>query len=145
MTAEEYLKDRLDEQIEWYNKKSGLHKRGFRWLRVIEIVAAAAIPILSAYSRDWLTVRVSVAILGGLIAVIAGVMGLYQFQENWTHYRTTAEALKHEKYLYETGTEPYNVEKPFPLLVQRVESLISKEHSGWVQQVSPAAKEKEKS
>jgi Protein of unknown function (DUF4231) len=142
VTPEEYIKSRVDEQIEWYDRKSGINQRGFKWMRVTEIVAAAAIPILSSYQHT--AFRVTVAILGGGIAVIAGLMGLYQFQENWTHFRTTCEALRHEKFLYETGTDPYNVEQPFPLLVQRVESLISKEHSGWVQQLRAGDKEKEK-
>jgi len=96
-------------------------------------VAAAAIPILSAYSNTCLGVRITVAVLGGAIAVIAALMGLYQFQENWTHYRGTCEALRHEKYLFITKTEPYNVGESFPLFVQRIESLISSEQSSWAQ------------
>jgi hypothetical protein len=74
--------------------------------------------------------------------VIAALIGLYQFQENWTHFRTTCEALRHEKYLYETKTDPYNIEESFPRFVQRIESLISTEHSSWSQCVR-GSKEKE--
>jgi hypothetical protein len=40
---------------------------------------------------------------GGLVAVIVvleGAQHLYQFHEQWITYRSTAEALKHERYLY---------------------------------------------
>jgi hypothetical protein len=39
--------------------------------------------------------------------------------------------LKHEKFLFLTGAEPYNVAEPFGLFVNRVESLISKENTQW--------------
>ncbi len=42
-------------------------------------------------------------VAGGLAAVIVvleGVQHLYQFQERWITYCSTAEALKHERYLY---------------------------------------------
>jgi hypothetical protein len=42
-------------------------------------------------------------VTGGLAAAIVALDGtqhLYQFQEHWITYRSTAEALKHERYLY---------------------------------------------
>ncbi|HEY7555211.1 MAG TPA: DUF4231 domain-containing protein [Candidatus Binatia bacterium] len=83
-----------------------------------------------------------VAALGLVIAVIAGILGLFQFQENWTSYRSTCEALKQEKFLFLTETEPYDHNEPFPLFVQRVEGLMAKEHSAWAQSVRAAVKDK---
>jgi len=143
VTPEEYMQSRVDDQIAWYDGKGGKNQLGFKLLRVIEIVAAAAIPILAAYSGVCPAIRFVVAILGGAIAVIAALMGLYQFQENWTHFRSTCEALRHEKYLYMTKTEPYDTEDSFPLFVQRIESLISTEHSSWSQYMRGGNKETE--
>jgi len=70
---------------------------------------------------------------GAIIAIVSGVLGLYKFQENWLEFRTTAESLKHEKYLYLTNSEPYNADEPLNLLVSRVETLISKENTNWAQ------------
>lgn len=69
--------------------------------------------------------------LGVVIAVSVAAGSLYKFQENWIQYRTTAETLKHEKYLYLTKSAPYNEENAFIQLVQRIESLISKENTQW--------------
>lgn len=80
-------------------------------------------------------------ILGLAIAVITAVVSLCQFQENWVEYRTTCESLKHEKFLFLTKTEPYNVDTPFPLLVQHIESMISKENTTWSQCIRPQKKE----
>ena len=71
--------------------------------------------------------------MGVTVALIAGLITLYRFQELWIEYRTTAETLKHEKYLYLTQSTPYDGERAFNLLVNRVEGLISRQNSGWAQ------------
>jgi len=140
MNQDEYIKSRVDDQIDWYNKKSSFNQNWFRRLRIIEIVAAALIPMLVAYA-DWDPLKVVVAALGLVIAVIAGILGLFQFQENWTSYRNACESLKQEKFLFLTKTEPYDQNEPFPLFVQRVEGLMAKEHSAWAQSVRAAVKD----
>ena len=139
MDQDEYIKNRVDEQIAWYARKSSANQRWFKGLRVIEIVAAAAIPLLMGYVDKLDALKIIVGVLGLIIAVIAGVLGLYQFQENWINYRATGESLKQEKYLFLTRTEPYDGSGPFSLLVQRVEGLLAKEHSGWAQTLRSVA------
>jgi hypothetical protein len=143
VNQDDYIKDRVDSQIEWYDCKSSANQRWFRWLRMIEIIAAASIPLLAGYVDSIADLKVVVGILGLLIAVIAGVLGLYQFQENWTGYRTTCEALNQEKYLFLTKTQPYDQGDSFTLFVQRVESLISKEHTNWKQYIGAGGKPKD--
>src|SRR4051812_9144630 len=129
MDQDEYIKNRVDDQIAWYTRKSGANQHWFKALRVIEIVAAAAIPLLMGYVDKVDALKIVIGVLGLAIAVIAGLLGLYQFQETWSNYRTVCESLKQEKYLFLTKTEPYNSEGPFPILVQRVKTLLAKEHS----------------
>ena len=78
--------------------------------------------------------------MGLLITIITGVVTLYKFQENWIEYRTTCETLRHEKYLFLTQADPYDIEDPFKLLVQRVENLISKENTQWAQHIKMSKK-----
>jgi hypothetical protein len=48
-------------------------------------------------------------------------------------YRSTAEALKHEKYLYLAEAAHYAAaENPLTLLAERLEGLVSQEHAKWV-------------
>ena len=47
----EYLEQRLDDQINWYDKKSSANQSACKRLRLIEIIAAAAIPLLAGYSQ----------------------------------------------------------------------------------------------
>jgi hypothetical protein len=72
------------------------------------------------------------------------VTHLCQFQERWIDYRTTAEALKKEKFLFVTKTEPYDGDDAFPILVQRMENLVSKENVTWAQYLMKPDKEKAK-
>lgn len=144
MNQEEYVNERLQDQIEWYDRKSQWNQKSFKRLQVFQLVAAATIPFLSGYIEPggfW--VKFSVGFLGLSIAGAGAVAGLYKFQENWIEYRTTCEALRHEKYLFLTKTEPYDTEKPFELLVKRVESQISKENSNWSQYIKKQKQKQE--
>lgn len=131
MTEEEYLKERLDDQLEWYDKKSQYSQKLFKRLRLLEIIAAALIPFLSGMSEKITHYQWLVGGLGVLIAVSAATSSLFKYHENWIEYRTTAEQLKHEKYSYLTSTKPYDNDDRFSVLVQRIEGLISKENSSW--------------
>ena len=145
MNEEEYLKKRLDDQINWYDQKSIWNQRWFKRFQIFQLIAAASIPVFVSYVTDssgWL--RLVVAVLGAAIAIVSGIIGLYKLQENWFEYRTTCESLRHEQFLYLTKTEPYNIETPFPLLVNRVETLISKENTNWAQHMKKVVNEKKR-
>jgi hypothetical protein len=120
---------RLEDQIDWYDAKSGLNQRWFKRLKVAQIVTAAAIPVAAAAAAPvWL--------LGGggaLIVVLEGLQQLQQYQQNWSTYRSTCERLKHEKFLYAARAGPYeSAPRPDALLAERVEGLVSQEHAAWV-------------
>lgn len=143
MPPEEYLKQRLDDQIDWYDKKSQWNQRWFKRLRVVEILLATCVPFLVAYvTPDTGYLKVIVGVMGILVALASGSVTLYKFQENWIEYRTTAETLKHEKYLYLTESAPYDGKQAFRLLVERAESLMSKENTSWAQLTRETAKDK---
>lgn len=129
----EYLEQRLDDQINWYDKKSSANQAAYKRLRLIEIVAAASIPLLAGYTQKSEYVGMAIGVIGLIVAVLAGIVSLYRFQENWNEYRATAESLKQEKYLYLARAEPFNGAQPFELLVQRVEALLKSETTGWAQ------------
>ena len=145
MTRDEYLEQRLDDQIDWYDRKSGWNQRWYKRLQVVLLVASATIPFLSGYVSDapvaepgtpW--IKIAIGLLGVAIAAIAAILGLYNFQENWIKYRTTCESLKKEKFKFLTQVSPYDGDSAFPLLVEHVEGLISKENTDWSQQLQNA-------
>lgn len=122
---------RLDDQIDWYDQKSGLNQRRFKLMKGLTIASAAAIPVLTTTAIP--NGRYIAAGLGVLIAIMEGVQQMNQYSANWTSYRATAEALKHEKFLYLEKAGPYlAAPNPQPMLAERIESLISQEGSKWL-------------
>ena len=119
--------DRLEDQIGWYDRRSGENQRRYKWLKLLEIAVAASLPVVAAvHSPVWVT--------GGLAAVIVvleGAQHLFQFQQNWINYRSTAEALRHEQYLYLALAGPYSEGDRHRQLAERLEGLISQEHAKW--------------
>lgn len=137
----EYLKKRLDDQINWYSKKSTRNQNWYKGLKVIEFILSASIPIITITNSyyDWINCwsELIIATIGSILTIIASLHGLSKFHENWIAYRSTSEALKREKILYLANADIYGTtDTPFQLLVSRVEALISKETGSWASQNS---------
>lgn len=132
---------RLEEQIAWYDNKSGHNQRTFKQLKVVQLASAATIPVLAGTSvTPWVT-----GLLGALIVALEGIQQLNQYQQNWVTYRSTCESLRHEKYLYLANAGPYtDPAQAHALLADRIEGLISQEHARWASATSRAEQSKAK-
>src|SRR5262249_30159276 len=132
-TFEEHEPDsgypRLEQQIRWYDDKSIMAQRNFKRAKVLEIICAALIPLMAKVET---TVA---AVLGVVVVVLEGVQQLSQWNQNWITFRSTCEALRHEKYSYMARSGVYegkSDEETKRILAQRVESLVSTEHAKWI-------------
>ena len=143
MNAEEYIKQRLDDQINWYDKRSTASQRRYKGLRILEIVVASTIPLLAGFSTDAVPfLKIAAGLAGVIVAVVSGLLALNQYQENWIEYRTTCESLRHHKYRFLTGAEPYSDQgDAFGHLVNNSEDLISKENTNWANYIKAESKE----
>lgn len=119
---------RLEDQIDWYSKRSAKNQDWYKRLKFIEIGCAALVPLTVSYFP------LVAGLLGVAVIVLEGLQHLNQFHRNWATYRSTCEALKHEKYLYLGKSGPYDLidDQALKVLIERVEALISTEHSKWV-------------
>ena len=135
---------RLEEQIDWYDKKSAFNQSCFKRIKIIELIAAALIPLFAGF---WTLISYPAIITGGLgvlIVVLESLQGLYQFQSNWISYRSSCEGLRHEKYLWLAKAGHYaDAKDPNRLLAERIESLISTEHAKWVSSQEKVCKKEE--
>ena len=77
MTEADPTLERLEDQINWYDRKSNYSQKVYKWLKIIEIVAAALVP-LSAGLHQPAPVTGS---LGVLIAVLEGLLQLNQYHQ----------------------------------------------------------------
>lgn len=122
---------RLEQQIRWYDTKSQSAQHYYKWAKILEFSFAGLIPFLASTSSC------ITAALGILIIVLEGLQHVNQWSHNWITYRSTCEALRHEKYLYIGRSVVYagmSDEEAKKVLVERVESLISTEHAKWISQ-----------
>jgi hypothetical protein len=128
----DYIKERLDDQLKWHGSKARENKKKFQMLQVIIIIVGALVPIVNSIgpAGDWL--RIISSVLGGIIVIITSLIQLQKYQENWILYRTTAELLKKEKYLYLNSAGDYSgleIKEKKRSLVERVELIVSSETS----------------
>jgi len=134
MNQEKYLKERLDDQINWYDKKSGWNQRRHKFYKIGEAILAVSIPILSGFStiEGWGWLIFVIAVIGGLITVVAIIASVNKYHENWVEYRLTSEVLKREKYLFSTNSGKYkNPKNAFNILVEVAEAIMSNENETW--------------
>ena len=130
LSPEAYLRERVDDQLRWYEAKSASHKRWYYRLQLVTLVFAVTVPIVALSSSEAWT-RYLTAISGAIAALSAGVGSLYQLREQWLDYRSTAEALKYERFRFLAGAEPYVDDGSFSRFVNRVESIIISENMTW--------------
>ena len=137
MSQPDYAMERLEDQIKWYDKRSSYNQKMFKGMKTITIVVSLLIPLFAAFAAykgniDGKLVALVAGIMGALIALLEAVQQLNQYHHNWITYRSTAETLKHEKYLYLSNAGPYAAAANAKvLLAERIESSVSQEHAKW--------------
>jgi Protein of unknown function (DUF4231) len=121
--------ERLEDQIAWYDRKAGFNQKAFKRLKICTMASAALIPLFATGTEEGPQIA---ALLGVLIVILEGLQQTYQFHTNWISYRSTCEALKHEKFLYFAKAGAYAKDgDPHALLAEHIESLVSQEHAKW--------------
>jgi hypothetical protein len=132
MTPSEYLKNRVEDQIDWYSAKSKLNKSWYIRLEIAAILLSVSIPFVSNFmSGQALWVKHCVSFMGVAIAAITGLLALMKYRDNWIEYRSTAEMLRRERYMYITKSGGYAGKGRFNLFVQSIEGILSREISQW--------------
>lgn len=127
---EDYFKNRLEDQIDWYDKKSIDTQKKYKRLKRTTIIASALIPIVSL-ATDFDT-KFIVSFLGALITMVEGINSLNKYGDNWTRYRSICETLKSEKYMFLSRSGVYSEEESdFSYFVERIETIISQENINW--------------
>ena len=123
---------RLEDQLDWYDRKSTHCQDWYKRLKLLQVFLAICIPIFSHLPPEaakWLT-----ACSGATIALVEAVQHMNQYSTLWVTYRSTAEHLKHEKYLFLAGAGVYrgvSDEERLVTLAERVEEHVSTEHANW--------------
>jgi hypothetical protein len=121
--------ERLEDQLGWYDRKSVDAQKAYKRVKLSQLIVGATVPVVAGLQ---VTPAVT-ATLAAFVVVAEGAQQLYQWQTNWVLYRSTAESLKHEKYLYLAGAGPYSDDDRHRVLAERLEGLVSQEHAKWTE------------
>lgn len=145
MDIDQYIRERVENQISWYSSKSKFNKIIYISIRIIEIIASVLIPLIVAFMPNNDVNKIVTASLGIVITIASGILSILKVNENWIQYRTIAEKLQNEKYLYLTKSGIYSDNNNnHSVFVENIEKLISKENLDWAQYTQKKNKEVQK-
>jgi hypothetical protein len=125
---ETYIRERLDDQIEWYSRKSrenGQTGRLWFWsltgLQLVAAITAGVAAARGAFGLNWVSVGMTIA------AAITGWSQAKRYDELAISYAVAAQELIQIKSL----VAPVSEEEAFRELVDQGEEAISREHTMW--------------
>lgn len=134
-----YVKDRYEGQMNYYKVANRANQKKYKQFQWILIVLSALTPVLAALDLDfgdkdtWEFLKYGVVVISALVAILTTGLKTFQYQELWVTYRATYEQLKPEIHYYNFGVGPYGEEgiNKESLFINRVETILDKEHQGW--------------
>jgi len=133
---DDYLKNRYWDQIRYYEDKAGQNQRIYRYLQWALIILAALTPALIEFNLNELIgdgFGHLATLTSVIVVILTAALKTFKYQENWINYRTTCEALKKEKFLYDAGLSDYQQSDDRQAqFVDRVEALLARENTLWL-------------
>lgn len=130
-----YIKERLINQIIWYDDNATKKQRMYKMLTIISIGLTGTIPILTQFTdfKYGLIATVLITAFSGASAAILSVINLCEYQKLWIEYRSTCEILKSMLHRYFTNAGEFcnNQEDNFKLLIISCEEYMTKEFQNW--------------
>jgi hypothetical protein len=126
----------LIEALAWYDRAASGNRREYQALRLLAIVLAAAIPVLTtSRAPSYLT-----AIFGSAIVVTEGVLQLFGFHDRYIGFRSAWNALDRERRLYESSAGRYaDNSNPERTLAERIDELLGQETARWASDTTGAS------
>jgi hypothetical protein len=146
MSADDYLKERVDQFQQWYDRKAVYAKKWFLRIRIIAAVGAVIVPVVANVIPEPDIGRYVTTAISLIVSITVAVDTINHFGDQWKNYRSTEQFLSREKFLFRTGEGPYkeaDAEKAFVLLVERCEAQIAAENSATLNVIATAAQQPE--
>jgi len=132
LSTDDYLEERLENQIKWYDNKSKWQKKMYYSCQLVLTTLSASITAISGIQYFTKHISWFLPLLGAISVITQGILGFTKFQEKWIQYRTISETLKKEKYMFLTQSGTYDdSNESFNTFVERCESIISNENINW--------------
>ncbi len=135
MNQEQYMTEWVDDQIDWYDKKSNSNQSWYKNIRTIVIIVSVLIPLFAGFlNENTLWMKFAIGAAGALVAILESILTLRKYKDNWIHYRSVNESLRREKRFFLTQSGRYeNAKTPFKLFVKTIETITSEENVKWIE------------
>jgi len=126
--AETYLRDRVEDQLDWYSTNARRNKqRARRWWAATVAIEAAAIAVglarvIAKFDIDWL----------GVLAAIAASLAAWQQAKRYTELSESYSVTSHEVGLIRSSLDRNAAEPDWAQFVHDAEAAFSREHTLWL-------------
>lgn len=139
-SARERALARCQRLIRWYTKEKRRQRLAYQTFQVAAILLSGVTPILILWSD---VPDVWTALPAALAAIATGLLGIFQWKENYVRFAYVSEALQSEKNKFLTRTttdydKSLSEYEALSIFVTRVESLVMSEVSDWRGQMRKA-------
>jgi hypothetical protein len=142
----EYIEARWLNYVIWWDSRSRRAKKKYQWLRGAVVVAGALIPALvglrelNVWSNYGWVFAVASIVASLVVAICAGIEGLFNYGGIWREKRAAGELIKSEGFsFFHLSGEYENVEshtEAYKLFAGNVEKLIRSEIKDYIMAVS---------
>ncbi len=127
---EQYIMERFNSSIKWYDDEAGSAKNKFLRLRLLTVIGGAIVPVLINLDIPYLNIITTIVSL--LVVLAVSVDSVYHHGDQWSTYRSTEQFMRREYFLYTANNGPYKgLSEPqaYKLFVERIEEAIAAENS----------------
>ena len=131
---EAYIHQRLEDQIDYYEKKSAHNKKLYYSLSIGAIVANAMIPVAAVFLPSATIPKLIITLLSAIAAMISSILILFNARDLWAKYRRNASRLQAFRHQYFTRSGLFagmDDEQAFLRLVELSEQHLQEENSSW--------------
>jgi hypothetical protein len=130
LTSEEYVSERINPQMNYYNKSATSAKKNYLRMRGLTVIGGALVPVLVNIDLPYMHLLTTALSL--MVVLFVSLETVYRYREQWTNYRTAEHNLSNEYFVFTGRSGAYaNLDEStaFTLFVNRVEQAIEAENS----------------
>lgn len=146
MTPEQYIAERLNPNIAWYDKTANANKEKYLRMRATTVICGALVPVMVNITIPYINILTTVTSL--IVVLLVSLESVYHYREQWTNYRSTEQNLRNEYFFFTTSSGPYQEMSDadaYLIFVDRVEDIIEAENSSTLKVMSTLTEAKSKS
>ena len=144
--ADDYFKQDLGGQRDWYDRRAAQHKRYANRLGLTVIACGALTTFMAALkSIGWPVLDtlsdICVALLGVSVALVQGILRIWRYDETWVEYRIASERMLRERRLFINAVGPYaaiaDEGAGLRHFIEAVEQIVAEEQKIYFKQDRP--------